>query len=332
MAPNGLGAYGGTRVGQTLSLVFSGLAALAGGLLLAITGLLHQRAASQRPKGERFSLQLIRSLAHNRLWLLGLVTIFASYGFQAIALALGPLAFVQPIIAAELIFAVPVSVRLRGLRIGAREWAAIAAVVIGLTLGLAAARPHRGDPLQPLSLWAYGLAGVAAVAGASVLAGLWIRGPVRASLFALAGATVLGCQSALFGATIALLRQDLAGTFSAWQPYVLIVASLLGGFLVQNAYQAGPLAASMPVMDAALPLTGIALGIGLFGEQIYTSALALTGTAAGLVLLLAGIIALDTSPLVRREQRIESAEKEQTAREEAAQEDTPQREQIAGEH
>jgi drug/metabolite transporter (DMT)-like permease len=319
-------------VGQTLSLVFSGLAALVGGLLLAITGLLHQRAASQRPKSERFSLQLIRSLARNRLWLIGLVTIFASYGFQAIALALGPLAFVQPLIVSELIFAVPVSVRLRGLRIGAREWAAVAAVIIGLTLGLASAVPHGGDPLQPVSTWVYGLAGVTVVAGASVLLGRWIRGPVRASLFALAGATVLGCQSALFSATIALLRQDLAGTFSAWQPYVLIVASLLGGFLVQNAYQAGPLAASMPVMDAALPLTGIALGVGIFGEQIRTGALALTGTATGLILLLVGIVLLDTSPLVRREQRIERAEREQTARQEAAREDTLQRERIAGEH
>lgn len=319
-------------MGQTLSLVFAGLAALAGGLLLAITGLLHQRAASQRPKDERFSLQLIRSLAHNRLWLIGLVTIFASYGFQAIALSLGPLALVQPLVAAELIFAVPVSVRLRGLRIRTREWVAVAAVVIGLTLGLASAVPHGGDPLQPFSVWIYGLGAVTAVAGASVLFGLWLRGPVRASMFALAGATVLGCQSALFGATIALLGKSVAGTFSAWQPYVLIVASLLGGFLVQNAYQAGPLAASMPVMDAVLPLTGIGLGIALFGEQVRTDPLALTGATAGLVLLLVGIVMLDTSPLVRREQRIERAEKEETARQEAAQEESPPRERISGEH
>lgn len=311
-------------MGETLSLALSALAALAGGLLLAITGLLHQRAASQRPEGERFSLQLIVSLAKNKLWLIGLGTVLASYGFQAIALALGPLALVQPLVVSELIFAVPISVRLRGLRIGAREWAAVTAVIVGLALGLAAAAPSGGDPLQPISIWAYGLGGVTAVAGVSVLVGLWIRGPARASLFALAGATVLGLQSALFSATITLLGQSVAGTFTAWQPYVLIVASLLGGFLVQNAYQAGPLAASMPVMDAALPLSGIALGVGLFGEHVRTGALAVTGTSIGLGLLMLGIVMLDTSPLVRREQRIESAEQEETAQEEAAQERTAQ--------
>ncbi len=287
-------------------------------MLLAITGLLHQRAASSRPKTEQFSPRLLLSLAKNKLWLLGLGTVALSYAFQAIALALGPLALVQPLIVSELVFAIPISVRLRGLRIGALEWAGIGSVVAGLGLAIVSAAPTQGNPLQPISVWVYGLGAVTVVAGLSVLVGRSVRGPARASLFALAGATVLALQSALFGATIALLRRDVTVAFAAWQPYALIVASALGGFLVQNAYHAGPLAASMPVMDAALPLTGIALGLGLFGEQIRTSALALTGTSVGLVLLLAGIIVLDTSPLIRREQRIESAEQDATAEQERA--------------
>jgi hypothetical protein len=76
-------------------------------------------------------------------------------------------------------------------------------------------------------------------------------------------------------------------------------------FLVQNAYQAGPLTASMPVMDAVLPMVSIGLGIGLFGEHVRTTLFGLAGAAAGIALLVTGIIMLDTSPVIRRHQREE---------------------------
>lgn len=303
-------------MGTTLSLVLSGLAAMAGGACLAATGLLQQRAASARPKGEQLRLRLMLSLVQNKTWLLGIGIAFLSYAFQAVALALGPLALVQPLLVSELIFAVPISVRLRGTRMRAREWVAVLAVVAGLVIGIASAYPRGGDPLQPFSLWIYALASVAGIALISTGLGRVVHGPVRASMFALAGASILGLQSGLFAATIAMLRNDIGQTFTTWQPYALIVASLLGMFMVENAYHAGPLAASMPVMDATLPLVSISIGVALFGEQIRTGALALTGTGIGLLFLLSGIVMLDTSPLIRREQRIEHQEKEETAEQE----------------
>ncbi|MDR7299987.1 DMT family transporter [Haloactinomyces albus] len=298
---------------QALQLVFSGLAALAAGGCLAVTGLLQQRAASSRPKNEQLSLKLLIALVQNKMWLAGIGVAFLSYAFQAVALSLGPLALVQPLLVAELIFAVPISVRWRGARIGRREWAAVILVVAGLVIGIISAYPRGGDPLQPITLWAYALGGIFVIAGMSLVIGRMVSGPPRASLFALSGAAVLGLQSALFAATIALLRQDIGHTFTTWQPYTLIVASLAGMFLVENAYHAGPLAASMPVMDATLPLVSISIGVALFGEQIRTGTLALTGTAVGLALLIGGIIMLDTSSVIRRQQQIEHQDKAETA-------------------
>ncbi|RCW46188.1 hypothetical protein DFQ14_102491 [Halopolyspora algeriensis] len=297
---------------QNLQLVFSGLAALVAGACLAATGLLQQRAASSRPKDEQLSLKLIVALAQNKVWLAGIGMAFLSYAFQAVALSLGPLALVQPLLVAELIFAIPISVRWRGVRIGAREWAAVAAVVAGLVIGIVSAYPRGGDPLQPISLWAYALGGVFLIASVSLVLGRMTGGPPRASLFALSGATVLGLQSALFAATIALLRQDIGHTFTTWQPYTLIVVSLTGMYLVENAYHAGPLAASMPVMDATLPLVSIAIGVTLFGEQVRTGILAFAGTSVGLILLIGGIVMLDTSSVIRRQQQIEHQDKDRT--------------------
>jgi hypothetical protein len=131
------------------------------------------------------------------------------------------------------------------------------------------------------------------------------RGPVRASALGFAGAVVSGLQSALFSASLHLLGSRGWETFARWEPYSLVVASILGGFLIQNAFQSGPLAASSPVVDATLPMVSIGLGVLVFGEHVRTSVPGLAGAGVGLALLVAGIVALDTSPVVREEQRRE---------------------------
>jgi multidrug transporter EmrE-like cation transporter len=61
-------------------------------------------------------------------------------------------------------------------------------------------------------------------------------------------------------------------------------------------------------------LTG--LGVFVFGEQVNTSGLALLGGGAGLALLIAGIVALDTSGVVREQQRRERQERRPDDRQE----------------
>lgn len=291
-----------------MQTVISAGTALLAGLCLAGTGVLQQRAARRRPSDEHMSLRMLGKLARDKWWLAGIGAAVLSYAFQAVALATGPLALVQPLIVSELLFAVPISMRLRHRRLVGRDWAAMLTVVAGLVVDIVAANPEKGEPLQPFPAWWPALAAVGALALAAVLAARFVNGPAKASLLALAGATVMGTQSALFAATIAMLRRDIPHTFLGWQPYALVVASFLGLYLVQNAYQSGPLAASMPVMDATLPLVSIGLGIGLFGEVVRTSTWGLVGAGVGIAALVVGIVALDTSPNVQRQDRAEQEE------------------------
>jgi drug/metabolite transporter (DMT)-like permease len=297
------------------SILISAFAAIAAGMALAATGVLQQRAASTRPSNERFSLRMLATLAHNKTWLAGIGAAVLSYGFQAVALAFGPLALVQPLVVSELLFAVPISAKLRGIQLGRREWISMLVIIAGLVIGIVSAHPRKANPLVPISLWAYALGGIAVLVALALLIGRQVTGPAKASLFALAGASTMALQSALYKATISALERDKLGVFLHWQSYALIIASFLGLYLVQNAYQAGPLAASMPVMDAVLPTVAIALGVGLFKEPIRTSWWGLAGASTGLALLIIGIVALDTSSAVRRQQQVEEKERKQAAQE-----------------
>jgi drug/metabolite transporter (DMT)-like permease len=289
-------------------LIIAVVAALAAGACFAVGGVLQQREASTRPPSESLSPRLLLSLARSPAWLAGIGSTAGSFVFKAVALAFGPLSVVQPLIASELIFAVPVSVRRYGLRLHLREWGGIAAVTVGLGLGIYSAAPQRGNPLPSLVRWGEVLGALAVLAGVSLVVARQLRGPVRASLYALAAVGVLAAQSALLAAMMALFRQGIVTALSSWQPYAMAVVSVVGLTLVQSAYQAGPLAASMPVMDAANPIVGIIIGIVLFHERIATAGWHLAGAAAGVALLVGGIILVDTSPLVRRVQRAEQAQ------------------------
>ena len=292
------------------STAIAATSAVVAGGLLAATGVLQQRAASRRPTKESLSFRLLVSLARDRTWLAGLGTGFASYGFQALALAFGPLALVQPIFLCELLFAVPYSVRANHLTLHGREWIGLLCVPAGLAVGIVAAHPRMGNALPALSSWGAAIAGVTLVAGVTVLAGRRATGAPRSSLFACAGATVMALQSALLDATVSLMKQRELGVFVAWQPYLLIVATAFGVLLVESAYQAGPLAASMPVIDAVEPSVAIAMGVTLFGERVNAGPPDLLGTAAGLVAFLVGIVLLDTSPVVHRLQGRQEASRE----------------------
>ena len=301
-----------------MDYLISAVTAILAGASIAAGGVIQQRQASRRPSDERLSLTLLHRLLTDRMWLLGIALAGLSYGFQAVALTFGPLALVQPLIVSELLFAVPVSVRLRKLRLRARDWASVAGVIAGLTVGIIAADPQRGNPLQPFSTWWPALLAVAVISGGAVLATRFVHGPARATAFALGGAVLMALQSALYDTTIELLRRQLWGVFLHWETYALVVVSVCGMFLIQNAFQAGPLAASTPVIDAVLPLAAIALGVALFDEHVRPGPIPLIGAGLGIVLLIGGIVALDTSPVVRKEQQIEQQEQEETARKEEA--------------
>ncbi|WP_338899660.1 DMT family transporter [Streptomyces sp. TG1A-60] len=275
------------------------LASLAAGVCFAVAGVLQQRSASTRPAEEALSWRLLWHLLRQPMWLSGIGLAVVAYGFQSLALAFGPLSLVQPLIICELVFAIPLSARLHRVRLGVREWSGTLAVAAGLAAALATARPTGGDPATArLGPWLLALGAVAAVVVCALVARAYVAGVGRASFTALAAGTVMGFQSVLLAATVARMPRGFVAVLSAWQTYLLVIASIGGLLLIQSAFREGPLAASVTVIDTAEPVVAVAVGATLFGETLHVgwplTALTVTGVAATVV----GILCLDTSPAI----------------------------------
>jgi hypothetical protein len=79
--------------------------------------------------------------------------------------------------------------------------------------------------------------------------------------------------------------------------------------LGQSAFQAGPLAASLPVMDATEPIVAVLIGAFAFDEPFLSGGLAVGFQIVGLIALVGGIVALDRSPVVLAVSRQEARER-----------------------
>jgi hypothetical protein len=143
------------------------------------------------------------------------------------------------------------------------------------------------------------LIGVGGLMAVGLVAGQVASGAARASFFAVAAGAAFGLLAALTKTTTWLLGQGASAFFTAWQTYALIGVALAGAICQQSAFQAGPLPASLPVMDAVEPTVAVCIGVFAFAERVSTSPPALVAQAAGVVALLTGIVVLDRSPVVR---------------------------------
>ena len=279
-------------------LVLSVIAALAAGCTFAVGSVLQQRAAREQPEELSLSWRLLVGLARRRLWLLGIGSDAVSFALQALALAFGPLALVQPLAVTGLLLSIPLAVRWRGRQLHAREWLATVGVAAGLAAFLVAAAPSEGIAETSWLRWVLILIAVGGLMAFGVAVGQLTVGPVRASSYGLSAGAAFGLLAALTKTSTHLLGQGAGTFFTSWQPYAMAVVAVAGAIVQQSAFQAGPLPASVPVMDAVEPAIAVCIGVFAFNEHVGTSPAALAFQAIGILLLLAGIVTLDRSPVV----------------------------------
>jgi drug/metabolite transporter (DMT)-like permease len=180
-----------------------------------------------------------------------------------------------------------------------RAWevagAAVLCVGVGLLSSARSAKPI-GLSFGSFSHWP-AAAAIAAIAFACVQLGRRRQGRPRALLTGIAAGLVFGIQDALTRQTLETLQSGgISALFTSWAPYALVGAGAVGIWLMQSAFNAGPLQLSLPAISAGEPLVGILLGIIVFGDRIQVAPLQLAVQAGGIAALVAGVILVARAP------------------------------------
>lgn len=265
--------------------------ALGSSFAFALASVLQHASANRAAAGKASiaPLSLMTSLLRRPAFAAGLAADGVGYGLQALALHEGPMVVVQPVLAAGLLFALPMAAALARARPSRADLAAAAAIVAGLSVFLVEARPARGAPGTSFWGWVAVMSSCLAAAVLLTVAGRSAGGARRAALLAVAAGDLFGLSAALTKTSVHLLAAGLPQLVGSWQPYALAAVGTFGFVVGQEAFAAAPLSASLPLLTVVDPLVSIAIGAGAFGERLASGGGAPFLEAAGLALLGAGL-------------------------------------------
>lgn len=258
------------------------LLSLAGAALNA-TASVAQRDESREESGSSASmLGRLLDLASRPIWWCGVAAMISGFACEAVALTIGQIAVVEPVMIAELPLTIIGARIFLGRHLNARAWTAMVALAVAVAVFVAALAPEGGDPATvPLHIW---LIAVGITVAAAVVCLVLARrgGGTRAAFLGVATGATFALMSALVSGVGALYSHGGLGlVLTSWQTYAAIVAGPSSFFLLQTALQAGTLVASQPGFTLVNPLVSVFWGVLVFGETTRTGFwFVLSGAAA----------------------------------------------------
>lgn len=286
---------------MTLGWVVIGVS-LGSAFAFAVSSSLKHVSAGQVPPAQDLGARslggFVRATLAHPLWLGGIGADVVGLSLQVLALHLGGLAVVQPLLISGLLFALVLRRRSGGV-VGRRElgWATlVGAALAGFLLVSGSA-----DPGAPVSAADHGPAVAAAVLG-FLLTGVFVllgrrqrKASRSAALLGIAVGIVYAATAALLKALTTIALHGPIPLFTSWQLYVVVMLGAAGLLLNQIAFQAGPLAASLPAIATVDPLLSIVIGVTVYDEPIRHGLLAGTGLTMLLLVLGGSVIQLTRS-------------------------------------
>ncbi|GGQ08908.1 DMT family transporter [Streptomyces roseolilacinus] len=237
-------------------------------------------------------------LVRRRVWVWGSAVLGLSGVFQALALATGPLAVVQPVMSTELLFTLVLGGLVFRRNPDRRTWWAFGAMAAGLAAFLALAEPSGGRATVPAADWLWAGLVIGAVAVGLVAVALRLPSAPRAAVLGTATALGFSGTAALLKDALGRLQDGLGAVFAGWQLYAAAAVGLTSFLLLQVTFRAGTLAASQPALTLGDALLSVVLGVWLFDERVVVGVRGVF-EAIALVVLVAACVELARSPLVR---------------------------------
>jgi hypothetical protein len=266
--------------------------------LLGLGYVLQQRVANTMPLAEVLHFRLLLDLMHRRLWWAGIAAMVVGQLLAGLALQLATVAVVEPLLSANLLFALAFAAALARHRIAWQEVCGSVLLSAALGLFIAIGDPRSSaDQHQPVIVAVLAVDVVGTVVAVLVLVGKR-SALVRESILLATGAGLLfGLQDVSTRAVfIGIDDHGVVSIFTSLWPYVVVGSAVIGILLSQSAFKAARLDYSLPPIAAAEPIAGIALGVTLLGDVVSVSVVGLLVESLCVVAMIAGVAMIGRSP------------------------------------
>lgn len=293
------------------------LVALASAAFFSVGSSLQHRSAGSAPTASKRAM--VSTLVRRPGWLIGAGLSAMAFALHAVALKLGDLSLVQPVILSGIVFTVFARSAIERRLPSRGEIGWVAVTWAGLVLFLSVFRPTRADaPDATLAPMLVG-GGVALAAALAYGARRGPSHPLRRGILLGGGSGVLfGLVAGLLKLTTVETERGVLHVLAQWPPWVLIGVGGCAILLNQRAYQSTPMSVSVPVLNICQLTVAITFGWVIFGERFFSSPLTLAGEVAGLA-----IVALGVTKLAARAAESPGPEPENAASDAPAQQNAP---------
>jgi drug/metabolite transporter (DMT)-like permease len=275
-------------------MILSVVLAIGAAVMFAVSTVAQQRAAAESSDADARQGRFVGQLLRNPRWLGSIGINALAFVLQAAALGTGSVLVVAPILAASLVFALPLGAALDRRRLPRR--AVIAAVVLvgALVVFVVLANPTAGAQHGSARGWLIATVGAALVVVPCIVIANRRSGATRASLLAVPVGVLGGALSVLTKAVVDALPDGPGTVLTTPETYGLIVVGVGGTYLQSLAFQAGNLQASLPVLTVLEPLVAAGLGLALLHEELDA-----TGARLLVLLVAVAVLAVATVALAR---------------------------------
>lgn len=223
-------------------------------------------------------------------WILGALIALVGFALQALALGLGSVLLVQPLIVLSVLFALPIERALNDMMISGRQWIWGILLAVGVSLFVIFAKPV---PAQ------MGRQGWVLALVVSLLAAVLITLVVFAERSARSPSALLYgvVAGSLFGVAAVLINSlghnlQFSRILSRPELYLIVVVGVAGVVAQQRAFGAGDVQASFPAMTVAEPIIAMAVSLAVFGQKLDRHSAATLLSLAGLALMVVGVLRL----------------------------------------
>ena len=251
-----------------------------------VSNVLQQHEAEQIDQRETMRFGLLGRLARRPRWLMGIGADVGGYVFEALAIGIGTLVVVEPIMATSLLASLFFGALINHRVITRFDWVAAAVFALGISLFLILVGPGAGTSVAPVHAWLLAAPLIAAFVLACAAVARGRTGSRRAVALGLGAGTLFGTSALLTRALVHYLSGGIFNWIPHWEPYALAFTSITGLLLAQSAFQTGSLAAAVSAEQIMQALTGAALGIGMLSEHVQ-----IAGPVTA-VLLVAALVAM----------------------------------------